>query len=157
MIVIDWVMKSAIGGQELGIQLVDVTIPDFDFADDICLLEDDPGKAQELLDLITHFAAKTGLTINVKKTKTMTNVENFKLYLDKEHLEQVENFIYLGSTITINNDCTPEIESRIKKAIGNSKNLQNLWCNRRIPSKIKERVYNASVKSTLLYSCDRGH
>ena len=76
---------------------------DVDFADDIALLSEDIKTATELLHLVESAAANLGLFVNVDKTKVMTpNIEDQAgdhLSLSGETIENVEDFIYLGSWI----------------------------------------------------------
>ena len=58
-------MHEAIKKQFLGIALDDMIITDLDFADDICLLDDNTADAQTFLDLVTKAAANGGLEINI--------------------------------------------------------------------------------------------
>ena len=58
---IDWVMKRTLEGDKLGIVLDDMIIADLEFADDICLLEENESDAQRLLDKITQTSAYVGL------------------------------------------------------------------------------------------------
>ena len=102
------------------------TISDLDFADDICLLENDFNAAQELLSSVIAAAAKTGLIINVKKTQAMFSkhaTENLKWGNDV--LENVSLFNHMRSTFTDNNDISEEIENRIAKITIKSKRLSN--------------------------------
>ena len=62
-IVIDWALREATQDRILGVEVDDMTISDVDFADDVCLLEDDFNAAQELLSSVIAAAAKTGLII----------------------------------------------------------------------------------------------
>ena len=68
VIVIDWALREATQNRIFGMQLDEMTISDLDFADDICLLEDDFNATQELLSSVIAAAAKTGLVNNTKKT-----------------------------------------------------------------------------------------
>ena len=73
-LVIEWAMHEATEKQLLGIALDDMIITDLDFADDICLLDDNIADAQTLLDLVTKAAAKGGLEINTSKTKVLLSL-----------------------------------------------------------------------------------
>ena len=68
-IVIDWIMEQALENENVGVALDDMTIADLDFADDMCLLDDNGTDAQRLLDKVTSYAALVGLHLNVGKTK----------------------------------------------------------------------------------------
>ena len=62
-------------------------IADLEFADDICLLEENESDAQRLLDKVTQTSAYVGLQINVQKTKFCSNNPNAKFTVKNELLE----------------------------------------------------------------------
>ena len=57
----DWIMQNALCQEMHGISLDDTYVPDMDFADDICLLEDNDEDAQRLLDSVVQAAKKCRL------------------------------------------------------------------------------------------------
>ena len=65
-------MNKTLKYERLGIALDDTSVADLDFADDICLLEDNGPDARRLLTKITEKAALIGLQINVSKTVLFT-------------------------------------------------------------------------------------
>ena len=76
------------------------------------------------------------------------------LLMEGEELEQVDKFTYLGSCISENGSIAEEIYARIARAQAASSNLRHLWCSRNISLTTKGRVYNATVRPTLLYGCE---
>ena len=62
-------MEQALENENVGVALDDMTIADLDFADDMCLLDDNGTDAQRLLHKVTSYAALVGLHLNVGKTK----------------------------------------------------------------------------------------
>ena len=132
-----------------------MTISHLDFADDICLLEDDFNAAQELLSSAIAAAAKTGFIINAKKTQAMfSNHAPEHLKCGDDVLENVSHFNYLGSTITDNNDITKEIKNRIAKPTINSKRLSNFWKSNNISSNLKSKLHQTCMPSNLLYGSE---
>jgi hypothetical protein len=72
LVVIDAVMRSVTQDRRRGIQWGLVNkLEDLDFADDLCLLSETHGNMQMKLEDLTNKAEKTGLVINVKKTKAL--------------------------------------------------------------------------------------
>ena len=70
-LLIDWVMNCATDGTNNGITQ-ETVISNLDYADDICLLEDNADDAQSLLNIVVAAAAKAvGLIVNDSKTKCM--------------------------------------------------------------------------------------
>lgn len=91
---------------------------DLDYADDVCLLTHTHADMQNKLNLIAQQAELIGLQINSNKTKSMrvntNNQQNFRI--NNETLEDVEQYCYLGSIITVNGGTEEDIEERIRKA-----------------------------------------
>ena len=56
---------------------------------------------------------KVGLKFNIQKTKIMTSSPIMSWQTDGETMETVTNFLFLGSKITVDGDCTHEIERRL--------------------------------------------
>ena len=66
----------------------------------------------------------------------------------------VDDFCYLGSTLTADNSCDKEIRIRIGKANAAFGRLENIWKSNGCSVKIMIRLYEAVVLSTLLYGAD---
>jgi len=65
---------------------------------------------------------KTGLKLNIQETKTMTHSPITPWQIDEETMETVKDFIFLGSKITEDGDCSHEIKTRLllgRKAMTN--------------------------------------
>ena len=153
-LLIDWVMHTATEGTNHGIQL-ETLITDLDYADDICLLEDNSADAQALLDRVLSAAVEVGLKINAGKTKCMlSRLEPSSIYCNGCALDNVAEFDYLGSRISHNGDISSEIQHRIARATANACQLNKFCSNRDITIKTKSKVYKACVRSALLYGAE---
>ena len=76
------------------------------------------------------------------------------LTLNGVRLDVVDRFTYLGSCLTKDSSIGPEINARISKARMAFANLLHLWCRNDVSLPVKGRVYNAAVRSVLLYGCE---
>ena len=76
------------------------------------------------------------------------------LTLSDEELDFVDSFTYLGSCINASGNITDEITSRISRARAVYGNLRHLWCWMDISLLTKGRVYNCTVRPTLIYGCE---
>ena len=132
----DWIMEQALSNDLFGITLDDMMVADLDFADDICLIEDNGNGAQKLLDNVTNNALRVGQQLNVGKTKFCSNDQYQKFCVYGEELERVDEFTYLGIKIKLDDNVTSEVKARIGKAAGSFINLK------------------ACVRSVLLYGCE---
>jgi hypothetical protein len=97
LIVIDAVMRNVNRDRRRGIQWGLVKrLEDLDFADDFCLLSEAHGDTQMKLEDLTNKAEKTGLIINVKKTKALriNTSKTDPFILRGESIEDVDSFIH---------------------------------------------------------------
>ena len=126
-------------------------ITDVDFADDIALLSEDIRSATELLHRVESAAANIGLFINVGKTKVMTlNLGDQVGDLQSrsgEAIENVEDFIYLGSWI---DETERDIKVRKGKTWAALHRLKKKWKSK-LSKKLKIRLFIAACESVLLY------
>ena len=109
---------------------------------------------QSNLEKVTKAAEIMGLQINVSKTKSMFGRENIeqRLQLGQSEVENVQEFVYLRSLITWDNDCSQEIKSRIGKANGAMTKLRKTWNRKEISLETKLKLL--CVFSVLLYACE---
>ena len=76
------------------------------------------------------------------------------LYLDCNSLKNVTEIVYLGSRISSNGNIATEVLNRIARATANSSRLAKLWKNKGTTRNTNNKVYNACVKSVLLYAAE---
>ena len=68
------------------------------------------------------------MQINTGKTKVMTTTETkCTIRINQEELEQVDRFMYLGSTINEDSDCGAEIRVRLEKGYAVATDLKKIW------------------------------
>jgi|SRR6218665_1349781 len=136
-----------------GVSVQGERINNLRFADDIDLLEYSHEKLQENVCELNIAAQRAGLKINEDKTKAMVFGEettDMEIKVQDEAIENVKEFVYLGSLLTWNNDCTREITRRIAKAKGVMAGLNTIWNSKQISYKtklnvLKTRVFSSSV------------
>jgi hypothetical protein len=127
------------------------------FADDIDLMELDLEKLQRSLNSVSEAASTMGLRINIAKTKVMISGNQQMtgtLKLEHEEIESVDQFIYLGSLITWDNDDSKEIRRRIGVASGAMAGFSKIWRSKEIRIHVKLEVLRSCVFSTLLYAAE---
>lgn len=140
-----------------GISVNGTQINNLRFADDIDLIEEELEQLQKNIQILKTEGTKAGLKINMKKTKTMVfgkkEVDN-KLEVLNQEIENVEEFVYLGSLMTWDNDCSKDIRIRIAKGKGMMENFKTIWKNRSISYATKLSIVKTCVFSTMLYGCE---
>ena len=68
------------------------------------------------------------MTINAEKTKVMTSAEDIiEISIGKKKLEQVDFFLYLGSKVTNDADCTEEVKLRLVMGMAVMTKLTKMW------------------------------
>ena len=95
---------------------------------------------------------KVGLKLNIQKTKIMTSIPNISWQIDGVTMETVTDFIFLGSKITANGDCSHEIKRCLlleRKAVAN---LDSMLKCRDITLPTKVRLVKAMVFPVVMYN-----
>ena len=80
------------------------------YADDTTLMAESKEELKSLLLEVKEESKKAGLKLNVQKTKTMTTSPITSWQIDGETMETVPDFIFLGSKMTADGDCSHEIK-----------------------------------------------
>ena len=92
------------------------------YADDTTLMEESEEELKSLLIKVKEEIEKTGLKLNIQKTKIMASCPITSWQIDGKRMEIVTDFIFLGSKITADGDCSHEIKRRLflgRKAMTN--------------------------------------
>ena len=131
-------------------------LEDLDFVDDIVLISSKYEHIQNKLNRLVHNAGKLGLKLNAQKCKVMrmnTRRED-KVMIGREEVEDVEEFVYLGTTVTKEGGGTEDIKKRLSKARGAFFNLKKIWNTRSIGRNTKNKLFKTLVRPVLLYGCE---
>ena len=96
---------------------------------------------------------KAGLNLNIQKTKIMASGPITSWEIDGNTLETVSDFIFGGSKITADGDCSHEIKRCLLLARKVMTNLDSIFKNRYITLPIKVRLVKAMVFPVFMYGC----
>ena len=94
---------------QAGIKIVGKNINNLRYADDIPLMAESEEELKRLLMKVKEKSKKVGLKLNIQKTKIMASGPITSWQIDGETVETVADFIFLGSKITADGDCSHEI------------------------------------------------
>ena len=94
---------------------------------------------------------KVGLKLNIQKTKTMASSPITSWQIDEETMETVRNFIFLGSKITVDGDCSHEIKRHLLLGRKSMKNLDSILKSRDITLPTKVNVVKTMVFPVVMY------
>ena len=98
---------------QAGIKIVRRKINHLRYADDTTLMAESEEEPKSLLMKVKEESEKVGLKLNIQKTKNMASGPITSWQIDGETMETVADFIFLGSQITADGDCSREIKRRL--------------------------------------------
>ena len=95
---------------QAGIKITGRNINNLRYADDTTLMAESEEELKSLLMQVKGESEKSGLKLNIQKTKIMASSPITSWWIDGETMETVTDFIFLGSKITADGDCNHEIK-----------------------------------------------
>ena len=97
---------------------------------------------------------KVGLKLNIQKTKIMASGPITSWEIDGETVETVSDFIFWGSKITADCDCSHEIKRHLLLGRKVTSNLDSIFKSKDITLPTKVRLVKAMVFSVVMYGCE---
>ena len=97
---------------------------------------------------------KAGLKLNIQKAKIMTSGTTTSWQIDGETMKTVSDFIFLGSKITADGDCSHEIKRHLLLGRKAMTNLDSILKSRDITFLTKVHLVKAVVFSVVMYGCE---
>ena len=97
---------------------------------------------------------KVGLKLNIQKTKIMASGPNTSWEIDGETEETVSDFIFLGSKITADGDCSHEIKSCLLFGRKVTTSLDSIFKSRDVTLPTKIHLVKAMVFPVVMYGCE---
>ena len=98
---------------QAGIKIARRNINNLRYADDTTLMAESEEELKSLLMKVKEESEKVGLKLNIQKTKIMASSLINSWQIDGETMETVSDFIFLGSKITADGDCSHEIKRHL--------------------------------------------
>ena len=95
---------------QAGIKIAARNVSNLRYADDTTLMAESEEELKSLLMKVKEESEKVGLKLNIQRTKIMASGPITSWQIDGETVETVSDFIYLGSKITADGDCSHEIK-----------------------------------------------
>ena len=123
------IMRNAgLDESQTGIKIAGRNINNLRYSDDIILMADNEEELKSLLMRVKGESEKTGLKLNTQKTKIMASGPITSWQITGKTMETVRGFIFLGSKITADGDCSHEIKRHLllrRKAMTNLDSILN--------------------------------
>ena len=123
-------------------------------ADDTTLRAESEEELKSLLMKVKEESEKVGLKLNIQRTKIMASSPITSWQIDGETVETVSDFIFGGSKITADGDCSHEIERRLLLGRKVVTNLDSIFKSRDITLPTKVHLVKAMVFPVVMYGCE---
>ena len=136
---------------QAGIKVARGNINNFRYADDTTLMAESEEEPKSLLIKVKEESEKVGLKLNNQKTKTMASEPITSWQIDGE---TVVDFIFGGSKITADGDCSHETKRCLLLGRKVMTNLDSILKSRDITLPTKVRLVKAMVFSVVMYGCE---
>ena len=151
----EYIMRNA-GLEEIqaGIKIAGRNINILRYADDTTLMAESEEELKSLLIKVKEESEKVGLKLNIQKTKIMASSLISSWEIDGETVETVADFIFLGSKITADGDCSHEIKRHLLLGRKVMTNLDSILKSRDIILPTKVRLVKAMVFPVVMYGCE---
>ena len=137
-----------------GIKIARRNINKLRYADDTILMAESKEELKSLLMNVKEESEKVGLKLKTQKTKIMASGLIISWQIDGETMETVTDFIFLGSKITADGDCSHEIKRRLLLGREAMTNLDSILKSRDITLPIKVHLVKATFFPIVTYGCE---
>ena len=117
-------------------------------------MEESEEELRALLMKVKEESEKDGLKLNIQKTKIMASGPITSQEIDGETVETVSDFIFLGSKITADEDCSLEIKRRLLLERKAMTNLDSIFKSGDITLPTKVHLVKAMVSPVVTYGCE---
>ena len=139
---------------QAGIKIAGRNINKLRYADDTNLMAESEEELKGLLMKVKEESEKVSLKLNIQETKIMASGPITSWQIDGETVETVSDFIFWGSKITADGDCSHEIKRRLLLGRKVMTNLDSILKSREIILPTKVHVVKAMVFPVVMYRCE---
>ena len=139
---------------QAGIKIVGRNINNLRYADDTTLMAESEEELKSLLMKVKEESEKVGLKLNIQEMKIMASGPIASWEIDGETVETVSDFIFLGSKITTDGDCSHEMKRHLLLGRKVMTNLDSILKSRDITLPAKVRLVKAMVFPVVMYGCE---
>ena len=143
--------NSGLEEAQAGIKIAGRNINNLRYADDTTLMAESLEELKSLLIKVKEESQKVGLKLNIQKMKIMASGPITSWEIDGKTVETVSDFIFLGSQITADGDCSREIKRHLllgRKVMNNPDRILKI---RDIALSTKVRLVKAMVSPVVMY------
>ena len=146
--------NSGLEEAQTGIKIAGRNINNLRYADDTTLMAESEEELKSLLMKVKVESEKVGLKLNIQKMKIMASGLITSWKINGETVETVSDFIFLGSKITADGDCSHEIKKPLLLGRKVMTNLDSMFKSRDSTLLTKVRLVKAMVFPVVMYGCE---
>ena len=139
---------------QTGIKIAGRNINDLRYADDTTLMAESEEDIKTLLMKVKEESEELGLKLNIQKMKIMASGPITSWQIDGKTVETVADFIFLGSKITADSDCSHEVKRCLLLGRKVMTNLDSIFKSRDITLPTKVCLVKAMVFPVVMYGCE---
>ena len=139
---------------QTGIKIARRNINNLRYADDTTLMAESEEELKSLLMKVKEESEKVGLKLNIQKTKIMASDPITSWDIDGETVETVSDFIFLGSKITADGNCSHKIKRCLLFERKVMTNLDSIFKSRDITLPTKVHLVKAMIFPMVMYGCE---
>ena len=139
---------------QAAIKIARININNLRYSGDTTLIAESKEELKSLLMKVKEESEKVGLKLNIQKTKIMASSPITSWQIDGVTTETVRDFIFLGSKIPADGDCSHEIKRHLLLGRKAMTNLDSLLKSRDITLPTKVRLDKAIVFLLVMYGCE---
>ena len=152
---LEYIMRNAgLEEAQAGIKIARRSINNLRYADDTTLMSESEEELKGLLMKLKEESESVGLKLNIQKTKIMASGCVTSWQIDGETVETVSDFIFWGSKITADGDCSHGIKRRLLLGRKVMTNLDSILKSRDITLPTKVCPVKAMVFPVVMYGCE---
>ena len=152
---LEYIMQNAgLDESQIGIKTARRNIINLTYAVNTTLVEEHEEELKSLLKRMKEESKKAGLKFNIQKTKIVAPGLITSWQIEGEKVEAVTDFIFLGSKITLDSDCSHEIKRRLLLGRKAMTNLDSILKNTDSTLPTKVCIVKATVFPVVMYGCE---
>ena len=147
-------LNASLDEPQAGLKTGRRNINNLRYADDTTLVAESKEELKSLLMKVKEESEKAGLKLNIRKMKIMASSPITSRQINGETMETVTDFIFLGSKITADGDCSHEIKRCLLLGRKAMTNLDTVLKNRDVTLLTKVCLVKAMVFPIVVYECE---
>ena len=139
---------------QAGFKIARINIDNFRYADDTTLMAESDKELNSFLVRVKEESEKAGLKLNTQKTKIMASSPVSSWQINGEKVETLTDFIFPGSKITVDSNCSHEIKRHLLLGRKAMTNLDSVLKSRDITLMTKVHLVKVMVFPAVMYRCE---